>query len=135
MLSRLLCALLCLTMAFSAFALTACNTAEEEATEAPTEEATEAATEPITDLELNENGKVNVLVFADDVEKGTKITTKNTEIIEIDPVNVPTNIVGSVDDVKGLYANKNFYKGDYVIKSRLTESDAVIMSFAEEVDK
>ena len=127
-LSRLLSILLCLCFVLSASALSACNTTQEEATEGNTETPTEEVTEEVaTEVALNENGLVNVLVFTEDVPKGTKVTTKNTTVIELPATNVPRNVVGSLDDVKAMYTNKNFYSGDYVIKSRLTKTKPMVV--------
>ena len=89
---RVLCALLCLTLVFSMLFLSACNTEEEpEATEP--EQTEEAKTQADNGLPLNENGKVNVVVFTQDAPRGTKVTNKNTQTIELEATNVPKNIV------------------------------------------
>ena len=127
-LSRLLSLLLCFAFVLSAVALSACNATEEEATEGNTELSTEGATEEAaTEVELNENGLVNVLVFTEDVPKGTKVTTKNTKIIELPATNIPRNVVTSIEDIKSMYANKDFYSGDYVIKSRLIKTKPIVL--------
>ena len=126
-LSRLLSLLLCFAFVFSAVALSACNSGEEDVAENNTEETTQEVTEAATEVELNENGLVNVLVFTEDVPKGTKVTTKNTKIIELPPINIPRNIVSDIDEITSMYTNKNFYSGDYVIKSRLTKTKPVIL--------
>ena len=127
-LRRLLSLLLCLCFALSALALSACNATQEEATEGNAETPTEEAGEEVaTEVELNENGLVNVLVFTEDMPKGTKLTTKNTTVIELPATNVPRNVVGSLDDVKAMYTNKDFYSGDYVIKSRLTKTKPMVI--------
>ena len=136
---RLLSLLLCFVMAFSTIVLCACNTAEEEATEPQTEAPTEEITEEVaTEVPLNENGLVSVLVFAEDVPKGTKVTTKNTKVIELPITNIPRNVVTDINDVRAMYANKDFYSGDYVIKSRLSKSKPVVLdenTITEEIAK
>ena len=124
-LHRILCALLVLTLLLGAMAMVSCNKEESEATDPvqQTEEITEAA----TDMPLNENGKVNVVVFNSDAPKGTKLTVKNLEVIELPAENVPRNVIGSIDDVKGLYTNKDFYVGDYVIKTRLVKNKPIVV--------
>ncbi|MBE6593394.1 MAG: hypothetical protein E7642_05310 [Ruminococcaceae bacterium] len=124
---RLFSLLLCFTMSFCAVALTACNTGEEE-TEGNTEVASDGATEEnATEFPLNEDGLVNVLVFTSDVAKGVKLTTKNTKLIALPATNLPRNVVTDMNDITGMYANKDFYAGDYVIKSRLTKTKPVII--------
>ena len=134
-LSRLLSLVLCFAFALSAVALTACNAGEEEPTEKNTEAATEEVTEVATEVELNENGLVNVLVFTEDVPKGTKVTTKNTKIIELPATNIPRNIVSDIGDITSMYANKDFYNGDYVIKSRLIKTKPAILDESTMADK
>ena len=126
-LHRILGALLVLTLLLGVAAMTACNNSEEpEVTEseAQTEEGTE---EVATELPLNENGNVNVVVFAEDAPKGTKISSKNLEIVELPAENVPRNAVTNMDEVKGLYTNRDFYKGDYVIENRLVKKKPIVV--------
>ena len=135
-LRRILSLLLCLTLMGAVISMVACNTPEGEestdgATEAPTEEAA-------TELPLNENGMVNVVVFSDDAPKGTKVSTKNLEVIELPAENIPRNVVTSIDDVKGMYTNRDFYKGDYVIAKRLVKTKPLVIddsTLKEEITK
>ena len=133
---RLLSLFLCLLMAFSAASLCACNNAEEEptnnVTEAPTDDVIE---EVATEVPLNENGLVNVLVFTEDVPKGTKVTTKNTKVLELPVTNVPRNVVTDINEIKSMYTNKDFYSGDYVIASRLTKTKPVVLDESTIADK
>lgn len=123
---RIACILLCFALSFAALFTVSCNEAEPDATEPPSE--TEASTEAKkTDVPLNENGLVNVLVFTEDAPKGTKVTSKNTEIIEVDATNIPRNVVTDLLKVRNQYTNKDFYKGEYVIENRLTEDKPVIV--------
>ena len=125
---RVLCALLCLTLVFSMLFMSACNTEEEpEATEP--EQTEEAKTQADNGLPLNENGKVNVVVFTQDAPRGTKVTNKNTQTIELEATNVPKNIVTEFSKVKGLYTDRDFYAGDYVIKSRLSEDKPFFVDY------
>ena len=126
-LHRILCALLVLTLVLGATAMTACNTEEAGTTEPATQTEEKSTEEVATEVPLNENGKVNVVVFAEDAPKGTKISTKNLEVIELPVNNVPRNAVTDINDVKGLYTNRDFYSGDYVIKNRLVKSKPIII--------
>ncbi len=125
-LRRTVCILLCFALSFAALFMISCNEAEPDVTEQSSE--TEASTEEAkTKVPLNENGLVNVLVFTEDAPKGTKVTSKNTEIIEVPATNIPRNIVTDILDVRNQYTNKDFYKGDYVIENRLSEDKPVII--------
>lgn len=124
---RVLCALLCFALTLGALMLVGCNDESEEIATEPTNE-TEASTEEAkSNFELNENGLVNVLVFSTDAPKGTKVTAKNTEIIELPAENLPRNVVSDVKEVRNNYTKRNFYKGDYVIASRLVEDPPIVI--------
>lgn len=124
---RIACILLCFLLSFAAVFTVSCNEAEPDVTEEPSSE-TEASTEAkSTEVPLNENGLVNVLVFTEDAPKGTKVTKNNTEIIEVSATNIPRNVVTDLLKVRNQYTNKDFYKGEYVIENRLTEEKPVIM--------
>lgn len=116
--ARLLCAFLCLTLICGAVFMTSCNQEEPSDTDATDE--VEQGTEGETTHVLNENGKVEVLVFTTDAPKGTKITKKMLETVEMDPDNLPKNIVTETSKVTGKYTTKDFYKGDYVIAKRVS---------------
>ena len=130
LLSRILCALLCLSLVFSMLFMSACNTEEEpEATEPEeTQEVEDGKT--ANGLPLNENGKVNVVVFTQDAPRGTKVSNKNTETIELDATNVPKNVVTDYSKIKGLYTDRDFYAGDYIIKSRLVEEKPIFVDYS-----
>ena len=123
---RILCVLLCLSLVFSVLFLSACNNEEPEATEpeGTEEKAQESA------FELNENGKVNVVVFTEDTPRGTRVTKDNTTTIELNVANVPKNIVTDFLKVKGLYTDTDFYAGDYLIKSRLVEEKPLFVDYS-----
>ena len=116
---RFLCAILCLAMICGSVFMTSCN--EEEPADV-VEESTEKETLEIEAVyELNENGKVEVLVFNTDAPRGTKITKKMLDTIEMDPDNLPRNVVGDTAEVTGKYTTKDFYAGDYVIAKRVSK--------------
>ena len=116
--ARLLCAFLCLTLICGAVFMTSCNQEEPSDTDATDE--VEQGSESETIHELNENGKVEVLVFNIDAPKGTKITKKMLDTVEMDPENLPRNVVTESAKVTGKYATKDFYAGDYVIAKRVS---------------
>ena len=121
LLRRLLCALLCFTLLIGAALLTSCTPEDADAVdqENGSEEATDANENEFT---LDENGMVDVLVFTEDAPKGTKVSTRNTEIVKMDPTNLPRNVVSDLNEVRGKYTNRDFYKGDFVIENRLSKS-------------
>ena len=125
---RILCALLCLSLVFSVLFLSACN--KEEAPEETEAEQTEESTTDENAPELNENGKVNVVIVTEDAPRGTKLTNKNTKTIELDATNLPKNIVTDVAKVKGLYTDRDFFAGDYLIASRLVEDKPIFIDYS-----
>ena len=127
---RVVCILLCFAISLAALFMVSCNEAEPDVTEqsSETEASTEESTQDSTSkVPLNENGLVNVLVFTEDAPKGTKVTSKNTEIIEVSATNIPRNIVTNLLDVRNQYTNKDFYKGEYVIANRLSDDKPVFI--------
>lgn len=129
-LRRMICILLCFTLTFAALFLVSCNEAENEegANEGEQPAETQAATEEVTSkYTLNENGLVDVLVFAKDVPMGTKVTSKNTKVIEVPATNIPRNVVTSIVDVRNNYTKRDFSEGEYVLANRLSEEKPVIL--------
>ena len=113
--ARLLCAFLCLTLICGAVFMTSCNQEEPSDTD-----EVEQGSESETTYVLNENGKVEVLVFNTDAPRGTKITKKMLDTVEMDPENLPRNVVTESAEITGKYATKDFYAGDYVIAKRVS---------------
>ena len=116
--ARLLCAFLCLTLICGAVFMSSCN--KEEPTDTDATDEVEQGSESETTYELNENGKVEVLVFNTDAPKGTKISKKMLDTVEMDPENLPRNVVTESAKVTGKYATKDYYAGDYVIAKRVS---------------
>lgn len=115
---RFLCALLCISFLFGALMLTACNSDDAVSGE----EGSETADASENKFTLDENGMVDVLVFKTDAPKGTKVTVKNTEVIKMDPINLPKNVISDLKEVRGMYTNKDFFAGDYLVESRLVKA-------------
>ena len=132
---RFLCMILCLMLICGSVFMTSCNEESAEAGEQSTEKET-LEIQPV--YELNENGKVNVLVFNTDVPMGTKISKKMLDTVEMDPNNLPRNVVSDFGMVTGKYTKKDFYSGDYVIASRVSDTRPVILdeqTIKQKIDK
>lgn len=120
---RIVCVLLCFTLVVGTVFLVSCNEVEQSpsVSESPTNESsTEPSNEPSPTPEPPTEELTNVVVFKENAPRGTKLSENNLEIIELPLTNIPKNIVTSIDDVNGLYTDRDFYKGDYVIKNRLS---------------
>jgi flagella basal body P-ring formation protein FlgA len=102
--------------------MTSCNSGDEGAVDLDDKVEEKETLEIETVHELNENGKVEVLVFNTDVPAGTKISAKMLDTVEMDPDNLPRNVVSDAKKVRGKYSKKDFYKGDYIIENRLQDS-------------
>ena len=102
--------LLCFIIAFS------CSSCGE--TDRPDNSESQKATEQNTE---QREEYADVVVFKNDVAEGTILSPENLEVIRLPKENLPSNVINNVDDVTGLYANKNFYAGDYVVKTCLLE--------------
>lgn len=120
---RFLCAILCLTLICGAVFMTSCN--EEEPVATGDETAEDETLEIESVHKLNENGKVEVLVFNKDAPMGTKITRKMLDTVEMDPENLPRNVVSNTSAVTGKYTKRDFYAGDYVIASRIQKDEPI----------
>ena len=116
---RLLCALLCIAFLLGMAMLTSCNSDADSAEEESDGAATGQSKDEFT---LDENGMVDVLVFTADAPMGTRLTAKNTEVVKMDPTNLPRNVVTDPTDARGKYTSKDFFTGDYVIKSRISKT-------------
>lgn len=66
------------------------------------------------------NGKTEIVRIRHDILKGEKITTENTEVVEVGSYNLPDNIARSLDDVIGLYATADLSRGDYILTSKIS---------------
>ena len=116
---RLLCALLCIAFLLGIAMLTSCNSDADSAEEESDGAATGQSKDEFT---LDENGMVDVLVFTADAPMGTRLTAKNTEVVKMDPTNLPRNVVTDPTDARGKYTGKDFFAGDYVIKNRISKT-------------
>ena len=66
---------------------------------------------------------VDVVVLTQDVSAGKKITKKQLEVKQVKNVNIPDNIISSVDEVAGLFAKVDVFAGDYIYKEQLTSDE------------
>jgi hypothetical protein len=65
---------------------------------------------------------IDVVVLTADLKVGEKILDKNVEVKTFKNVNIPGNVISSVDQVVGLIAATNLYKGEYVYKEQLSKA-------------
>lgn len=66
------------------------------------------------------NGKTEIVRVKSPVLKGTAITDKDVETVEVGSYNLPANIARSTKDVVGLYATADFAAGDYILSTKIS---------------
>ncbi len=66
------------------------------------------------------NGKTEIVRVTKPILKGEKITTDNTEVVEVGSYNRPPGIAHALEDVAGLYATADFAQGDYILSSKVS---------------
>lgn len=66
--------------------------------------------------------KVEIVRVNAEIKKGDQITAKMVASVEVGGYNLPSNVVYNADDIVGKYANADLYKGDYVLKSKLSDT-------------
>ena len=76
------------------------------------------------------NGKTEIVRVTKPILKGEKITTDNTEVVEVGSYNLPPGIAHALEDVAGLYATADLAQGDYILSSKVSiqpvSSDTVL---------
>lgn len=66
--------------------------------------------------------KVELVRVTTEIKKGDQITGKMVTSVEVGGYNLPSNVVYTMDEVVGKYANTDLYKGDYVLESKLSDT-------------
>lgn len=66
--------------------------------------------------------KVTLVRVTKEIRTGEQITDKMVTSVESGGYNLPSNVVYKIEDVVGKYANADLYKGDYILKSKLSDT-------------
>ena len=66
--------------------------------------------------------KVELVRVSSEIKKGDQITTGMITTVETGGYNLPSDVVYKAGDVVGKYANADLYKGDYILKSKLSDT-------------
>lgn len=69
--------------------------------------------------------KVELVRVTTEIKKGDQIAAGMITTVDTGGYNLPSDVVYKKDDVIGKYANADLYKGDYILKSKL--SDTVLL--------
>ena len=57
-----------------------------------------------------------------EIRTGEQITDKMVTSVEAVGYNLPSNVIYKIEEVVGKYANADLYKGDYILKSKLSDT-------------
>lgn len=66
--------------------------------------------------------KVELVRVTTEIKAGNQITAGMITTVETGGYNLPPDVVYKKDDVIGKYANADLYKGDYILKSKLSDT-------------
>lgn len=66
------------------------------------------------------NGKTEIVHIVQPVVKGSQITNKDVQIVEVGSYNLPGNIARTTEDVVGKYAVTDLMAGDYIFASKIS---------------
>ncbi len=66
--------------------------------------------------------KVELVRVTKEIKKGEQITASMLTKVEVGGYNLPASVVLELNDVVGKYANADLYKGDYILKDKLSDS-------------
>lgn len=66
--------------------------------------------------------KVELVRVTSEIKKGDQITAGMITTVETGGYNLPSDVVYRADEVVGKYANADLYKGDYILKTKLSET-------------
>jgi pilus assembly protein CpaB len=66
------------------------------------------------------NGTTEIVRIVQPVQRGTVITGRDIEIIEVGAHNLPANIARTEDDVVGRFAAADLFIGDYILTSKVS---------------
>jgi len=68
------------------------------------------------------NGKTEIVRVKTQILKGSMITEKELEQIDVGSYNLPPNIAHSINDIAGRYAAADFEAGDYILSSKVSDT-------------
>ena len=66
--------------------------------------------------------KVTLVRVTKEIRTGEQITDKVVTSVEAVGYNLPSNVIYKIEEVVGKYANADLYKGDYILKSKLSDT-------------
>ena len=66
--------------------------------------------------------KVELVRVTTEIKKGDEITAGMITAVETGGYNLPSDVIYKKEDVIGKYANADLYKGDYILKSKLSDT-------------
>ncbi len=68
------------------------------------------------------NEKTTIVRVKSEISTGDQITEDMVEVVEVGGFNLPQNIIREAETVLGTYALADFYAGDYILSSKVSET-------------
>lgn len=78
--------------------------------------------------------KVTLVRVIKEIRTGEQITDKMVTSVEAGGYNLPSNVIYKIEDVVGKYANADLYKGDYILKSKLSDTPMLRNSYLNKLN-
>lgn len=78
--------------------------------------------------------KVTIVRVSTEIKKGEQITAKMLTSAEVGGYNLPANVVHQADEIIGKYANADFFKGDYVLTSKVSDTPMLRNEYLSKLD-
>ncbi|MCC8026615.1 MAG: Flp pilus assembly protein CpaB [Clostridium sp.] len=78
------------------------------------------------------NGKTEIVHIVEPVAKGSQITNKDVQVVEVGSYNLPGNIARTPEDVVGKYAAVDLMANDYILASKISAtpiSSDIVLSY------
>lgn len=77
---------------------------------------------------------VEIVRVNEKVKQGDQITAKMVTTVEVGGYNLPSNVVYREEDVVGMYADTDLYKGDYILASKLSDTAQLKNEYLTDLD-
>ncbi|MFI3238906.1 MAG: RcpC/CpaB family pilus assembly protein [Lachnospiraceae bacterium] len=77
---------------------------------------------------------VQIVRVTSEISEGDLITKDMVTTVEVGGYNLPSDVIHDVDNVIGKYANSDFYKGDYILSSKLSDTALLRNEYLSKLD-
>ena len=80
------------------------------------------------------DGKTEIVRVKETIIKGSAITENDIELIKVGSYNLPDDVIKEKNQVVGKYATSDLYIGEYLLPSKLTDSQASAQGLLDTLD-